>query len=724
MKTSRREFLKATVLTGAALLIGFEGNRRVLGRAVEEPGAVRLSKWIRIDPSGAVTLTIQDAEMGQGVRTSQAMLLAEELEVDWQRVEVVQASPGPPDFPNLGSTGGSDSLEDGWEPMRKAGAAAREMLIAAAAARWAVPAAECRAENSFVLHAAGGRRLPFGELVAEAAKLELPKNPTLKPPKDFRIIGKPTRRLNGRDMVSGAAVYGLDTRVPGMLVASLERPPWRGARPSKWNERAALAVRGVKSVVAAAGGVAVVATANWPALKGRAVLAVEWEGGDREFNSPEHAHRLEKYSHDNGNVLRREVAPPETGSVQKIVAATYTYPFYAHAPLETMNCIADVRSDKCTIWAPTQASGRLRKRVAEFLKLTPEQVEVHVTLMGGGFGRRLAVDYALEAAEISRAVNAPVQVVWTRADDMKHGHFQAASAHWLKGGFDLKGALVAWQHTKAGSFHNLDGPPTPEQRKAPNFHLFAAWGVYDVPYVIPGIDTYYVPVEVPVKHGPWRAVFAPSSVFARECFFDELADAAKADPLAYRLEKLRGGADVIKAGPTTIDRRRLCAVLELAREKSDWGKPMAVGHGRGVACNAYFGGTCVVYVVEVRVAQSGEVKVQRVIAAVDCGLVVNPIGVEQQIEGAVVWGLSSALHGQITFAGGQAQQSSFADFGVVRMKDCPPIEVHLVKTEATAPRGMGEPPVPPIVPAVLNAIHAATGKRIRHLPVRPEDLRA
>lgn len=722
MKTTRRDFLKAGLLATAGLLIGFEGNRRLLGEAAAAPGA-RLSKWIRIDPSGTVTLTIQDAEMGQGVRTSQAMLLAEELEADWSKVAVVQAAPGAPDFPSLGSTGGSDSMEDGWEPMRKAGAAAREMLLAAAAAKWSVPAAECHAEKGFVVHAASGRRLAFGELAEAAAKLELPKEPKLKDKKDYRIIGQPLKRINGRDMVTGRAIYGLDTRVPGLQFASIERPPWRGAKAVKWNEKAALAVGGVKSVVPAAGGVAVVAANNWAALKGRKALAVEWSGGERAFDSRAHATALAKAAGEPGHSLRREAAPPETAAATRILEATYTYPFYAHAPLETMNCIAEVTAERCRVWAPTQASGRLRKRVADFLKIPPEQVEVQVTLMGGGFGRRLAVDYAIEAAEVSRAVQAPVQVVWTRADDMKFGHFQAASSHRLKGGFDAQGRLVSWQHTKAGSFHNLDGPPTAEQAKAEHFHAFAAWGVYDVPYVIPGIETAYVPVELPVKHGPWRAVFAPSSVFARECFFDELAAAAKADPLDYRLEKLTGGTEVIKLGPTTVDRRRLRAVLELAKEKSSWALPLAAGRARGVACNAYFGGTCLAYVVEVLVGQDGTVKVERVIAAVDCGLVVNPTGVEQQIEGAVVWGLSSALHGAITFAGGQAQQSSFADFGVVRMKDAPKVEVHFLPNPGDKPRGMGEPPVPPIVPALVNALFAATGKRVRHLPVRPEDLR-
>ncbi|PYI91140.1 MAG: xanthine dehydrogenase family protein molybdopterin-binding subunit, partial [Verrucomicrobia bacterium] len=370
-----------------------------------------------------------------------------------------------------------------------------------------------------------------------------------------------------------------------------------------------------------------------------------------------------------------------------------------------------------------QAPNKLQEEVAELLGIPPVNVEVHVTLIGGGFGRRLGIDYALEAAEISRAVKAPVQVLWSRPDDMQHGHFQGASAHRLSATLDVGGNLIKWQHTKAGSPHNIDKPESPAVIRDAAYYQDLSWGVYDIPYVIPSIETSYVTVDIPVRHGPWRSVFAPSSVFARESFIDEVAAATGVDPLAYRL-KLLEGADLVKAGSLNIDRRRLRKVLEIVGEKSDWRRPMAKGGGRGIACNVYDGETHVAYVVEVSVNGSGHVRVHRVTAAIDCGLIVNPTGVEQQVESGILWGLSSALGGEITFRNGQVQQSTFADYPVARMRDTPVIEVHLVRSDKVQPYGVGEPPVPPIVPAITNAIFAATGVRLSSLPVRAADLRA
>ena len=681
---SRRDFLKITALGGTAFILGVGSETRKVFRP---------SAWLQIDPDGQVTLTVGKSEMGQGVRTSLPMILADELGADWSRVRIVQASTGP-DFKTL-NTGGSWSIGGSWKPLRTVGAAAREMLIAAAAASWGVERSRLRTENGFVTD--GARRIAFPELIDAASRVEVPKDPQLKPASEFRIIGTRISRMDGRDIVSGKARYGIDARVPGMSFASIVRPPVVGGKVRHFDATKAKAVRGVREVVAISTGVAVVAADTWAAMKGRSLLEVAFDDGPNAgFDSDRFIETLIGASKRDGVIMRRE-GDIVHASPLKTLEATYVYPFYAHAPVETMNCIAHARPGSCEIWAPTQSPPRVQKLVGRKLGIPPDNVTVHITLLGGGFGRRLAADYAVEAAELSHAIGRPVQVLWTRPDDMQHGHLQHASVHSMRGGIDAGGNLVSWSHKKVSNpIMTIDDPP--ERQNTPEFFQDAAWGVPDIAYEIPNIETSYVRVDSPVRYGPWRSVYAPSSVFARESFFDELAHAAGRDPLQLRLDLLR-------------KHERLRRVLETLRERSNWN-----GSAQGVACNIYDDETTIAYVAEVSLDGKRVFKVDRVVCVVDCGPVVNPIGVEQQVEGGVIWALAQ-LRNQITIRNGRVEQSTYRDYPVPRIDDAPAIETHILPTEDVRPTGMGEPPVPPLLPAVLNAYFALSGKRVRRLPL-------
>lgn len=707
---TRREFLKVSLLGGSALAIAFPFD----DLSAAETAPFVPNAWVRVEPDNTVVLTVGKSEMGQGVRTSLPMILADELEAEWRSVRFVQAEPSP-EFQNLG-TGGSYSVRGSWRSLRRAGATAREMLVSAAALQWKVDRSSCRAERGAVIHAPTNRRLTYGQLTAMAAALPVPSDVRLKPIADLRIVGQPMRRVDGLAIVTGTAKYGLDVKVPGMRYATVIRPPVLGGSVKSFD---ASQVKEAK-VIRIKSGVAVVAGSTWAALKARDAVRVVFDDGPHaDFSSEKHAQRLAEAAGQPGFLLRKVGDSPGDGLPG--LTATYEYPFYAHAPLETMNCVADVRGDRCEIWAPTQAPNAVQTEVAALLGIPAAAVKVHVTLIGGGFGRRLGWDYALDAAEVSKAIGAPVQVVWTRPDDMKHGYFQAASLHLLSGRFDGQRKLVAWTHKKVSSLHNARGRPSANELNDPAFYRdSASWGVYDIPYNIPSIETRYVPVDTHVPIGPWRAVFSPSSTFARECFIDELAHEAGADPIDFRLQLLEG-PDTVEAGDLTIDRRRLRRVLEILRARSNWKAPLPAGTGRGVACNVYDGVTHVGYTAEVSVARD-QIRVRRVVCVIDCGLVVNPLGIESQVEGGVIWGLSSALGGAITFRNGAVEQSTYADFSVLRIDETPSIEVHLVPSKGDEPFGMGETTVPPIVPAVVNAIFAATGKRVRRLPIRPSDL--
>ena len=725
MSATRREFLRAGAIGGAAALVlqfpwnaGGELVKTTPSRAAFSP-----NPWVSIDASGRVVLTAAQSEMGQGVRTALPMLLAEELGADWTSIEVRHALPGA-EFPDM-RTSGSSSVVDGWIPLRNAGAAAREMLIAAAAARWNVPRDSCRTENGRVIGPAE-RSLPFGELAAAAAALPVPAQPVLKNSRDYTLVGTRVRRFDGPAIVGGSAVYGLDVRVPGMLRAAVSRPPVYGARPVRWNAAAAKAIAGVRDVVEIPSGIAVTAADTWTAFRGRDALAVEWDEGPHAADSTAgNWARLEEALKGWARTTRREGdANAALAAAPRRLEATYRYPFQAHATLEPMNCAAVVRGGECEIWVGTQAPNEAQKDVAALLGIPLEKVRLNVLLLGGGFGRRLTYDYVIEAVELARKVSYPVQVAWTRSDDMHHDFFQPAALHVFSAGFDAAGKLSAWIH-RSSDFHLTMFEKF--DRENPGMYEENPWGGFDLPYAIPALRVDFAPAEAPVNTGAWRSVGYPSTVFGRESFLDEIARAAGRDPIDLRMD-LIPSPGTVKLRTITLDNGdRLRNVVRLAAEKSGWKKPLPRERdgrrwGRGFACNAYHRQTMVAQVAEVSVGKEGDVRVHRIVCAIDCGRAVNPLGVEGQVESAVLWGLSATLHGRITFEKGRVQQTTYRDFPVVRMHDCPAIETHIVPSDVR-PLGVGEQPVPPVYAAVANAVFDATGVRVRELPIRAEDLR-
>ncbi len=671
---SRRDFIKLSAGAGGGLLIGV-----VLSGCGEQPTATPTSTipptatpkptipptaapeptatsestalfepdvYVRIDDMGQVTITASRSEMGQGVRTALAMILAEELEAEWSaiRVETAQADA------KYGRqrTGGSHSIEQMFMPLRQAGAIARDMLITAAAQIWEVEPSDCFAEQGAVFHPDSDRQLAYGELVETAATLSVPSSRavSLKEPGDFRLIGTPMGQIDELQFLDGSTIYGMDVRLPNMLYAVIARPPVISGSASSFDAAPALAIPGVRHVLEVSGGVAVVADDTWTAIRGRQALTIDWDDGSL----------AEASSEDERQQRVKKAQEAAASADAKEVTAIYEMPFLAHAPMEPLNCTADVRADRCTVWAPTQDPQAAKSRVIAITRLSGEAVTVHIPLIGGGFGRRLEVDYVDEAVELSQAVGGPVQVVWTREDDIQHDYYHPA-------------AVIGCRERS----DRLD------------------------------IRTY--PVSDIVHTGYWRAVTNIPDAFGHECFLDEVAVAQGRDPYELRRELLS-------------ERKR--AVLDLAAEKADWGTPLPEGWGRGIAFHSTWNVTHVAQVAEVSVDADATFRVHRVVCAVDCGIVVNPDMVKAQMEGGIVFGLS-ALKGEISVENGRVQQGNFHDYPVLRMDDMPQIEVYILPS-AERPQGVGEMGTPPIMPAVVNGIFAATGKRIRRLPIRTEDL--
>lgn len=711
---TRRAFLKLTVTAGGGLLIG-----SYLAACTTEtptptaipslPSATPVTPvatatlaptatptpippfepnlFVRIDPDGLVTLTIHRSEMGQGARTTLAMILADELEADWSKIKLLQA----PANSKFGSqiTSGSGTTADNFLPLRQAAALARETLIAAAAQVWGVAPADCKAEQSSVVHTASGKRLGYGDLVQTAATVTLTGEPQLKPASDFKLIGKSLPRVDEPAIVTGAAQYGLDQRLPGQRFAVVAHCPVAGGTVVGYDATQAKAVPGVEAVVEIPGGVAVIANNTWAAIQGRAALTISWDEGSRATLSSDSIHQLLETR------ITKAIAN-ETAEGLTTLDAFYETPPLAHTALEPVNCAADVQADHCDIWISTQNPGDVQTFVRNAIGLP---TDVHVTLVGGGFGRRLEVDYAVEAAQVAKAAGLPIQLVWTREDDIQHDFYRQPTYHWLRAGWDKQTkALALWRHYVAGPGIN-------------GIAYHAGQDVLleglDVSYDIPGRASQAVITNMPLPTGPWRAVMNGPNAFANESFLDEVAAALKQDPLAFRLALLK-------------DSDRLRPVVQLAAQKANWGGELPAGHAQGLACHTTYGLTSVAMVAEVSV-QAGVVRVHKVVCAVDCGFVVHPDMVAQQMEGGIVFGLTALLKGEITLDKGRVQQSNFNDYPLLQLSEMPVVEVYGVPSDRP-PQGVGEMAVPPIAPAVLNAVFTLTGKRIRRLPVRPSDL--
>ena len=699
---SRREFVGAGIAAGAGLVIGFylphgQGSRK----ESFSPNA-----YLRITPDNKVTIVVARSEMGQGIRTALPMILAEELEADWKQIEIEQA--GASTLFGDQTTGGSASIRTTWDPMRKAGAIAREMLISAAALTWGVPRSACAAENGRIKNAATNRSLSYGELVTKAATLPIPSDVPLKQSKDYKIVGQRLARVDSPAKVKGEAVFGIDLRIPEMKYAVLSRCPVIGGKVSSFDDKESKKIAGVTYVGKTGdSAVAVVADSVWGAMEGRRVLNVTWdEGANKDLNTAAVTASLKQAASKKPANLYSAGEPAKVSG--RHISAEYSLPFMAHAPMEPGNCTAHFQGTKCELWAPTQVPQDCRDSVATAIGLDPDQVKVNVTLMGGGFGRRLEHDYAVEAALVSKAINGPVKVLWTREDDMRSSTYRPASVHQLSATLDASGLPVGLAHRIiAPSISGQKGQPVPNgvDPDMPD----EAGPVYGIPnYLIE-----YILAETPVPLGWMRSVYALQAAFALESFIDELAVAAGKDPLKYRLQLLAKDQD-LPYFTTTWHTARMRGVLQLAAEKSGWDKPLPAGRYRGVACFGCFA-SYMAEVVEMTM-ENDQPRVHRVVAAVDCGQVVNPSILEQQIQGGIVYGLSNALRAKITIEKGRVVQGNFDDYAPLRMDETPVVEVYAVPS-AESPTGIGEPSVPPIAPALCNAIYAATKKRIRALPI-------
>jgi isoquinoline 1-oxidoreductase beta subunit len=707
-RLGRRALLKGSLAIGAGLAVGF----RLPGAAAQTAGVFAPNQWLAVDRDGLVTITNSVPEMGQGSLTTTTIIIADELDADWKKVRVNQAPADPKRYANpvtgSQSYGGSRGVRDHMAMWRRSAAAAREMLMQAAADEWGVPVDSVDTEPGVVVHRPTGRKLPYGRLVDRAQALPVPQNPKLKTPDKFRYIGKNLHRLDSPDKATGRGIYGMDVQVPGMLVASIERAPVvSGGKVQSVDAAAARAVPGVKHVVPVTNGVAVVADRFPAALAGRRALKVTWDLGPMaQVTSAQISAEYAALARQPGLMARND-GDAETAlkAGGKTLEASYEVPFLEHACMEPMNATAHVTADACVLWAPTQNPGGSQATAARITGLPIEKVTVNTTLLGGGFGRRGEIDFIVDAVETAKAVGVPVKVMWTREDDLRHGFYRPATYNVFRAALDGSGAPMAWAHRIVGP-----GILVQKRRMPANATVdpAAVAGARDLPYDIPNLRVEWVNKDFGVPVGFWRSVGSSQNAFITESFIDELAHLAGKEPFEYR----RG---LLGKSP------RHKAVLEMAAARANWGSPAPAGRGRGIAV-AFSYGSYAAHVIEASVAPDGAVRVHRVVCVIDCGIAVNPDQVRAQMEGGAVYALTAALYGQITVDKGGVVQSNFHDYPMMRINEMPVVETHILDS-GEAPGGLGEPGVPPVAPALCNAIFALTGKRIRRLPIRAEDLK-